>query len=95
MTMELLGRRKGGRPRRRSMDGVKKDMQVVCVKEMEAYDPVCWPLKGAAVRRRIDYTDMWYKSESTMCCPAHSADSLVLNESFCVTKIYARTFTFT
>lgn len=38
---------------------------------------------------------MCYKSESTMCCPAHLADSLVLNESFCVTKIYARTFTLT
>lgn len=30
LTMELPGRRKGGRPHRSFMDGVKKDMQVVC-----------------------------------------------------------------
>ena len=58
--MELPGRRQRDRPKRRYMDAVKEDMQVVGVRIEDTENRVKWktviccgnPEKGKAVRRR-------------------------------------------
>ena len=42
MEMELLGKRKRGRPKRRFLDAVKEDMREVGVKEMDVEDRKMW-----------------------------------------------------
>ena len=58
LTMELPGKRKWGRPKRRFMDVVREDMAVVEVTEedteeqMKMENPLWRPLTGEAERRR-------------------------------------------
>ena len=53
LTMELPGKRKRGRPKRRFMDAVREGMTAVEVTEEEAGERADWqPPKGAAERRR-------------------------------------------
>ena len=42
MEMELPGKRKRGRPKKRFLDVVKKDMEEVGVKEMDIEDRKMW-----------------------------------------------------
>ena len=42
MRLELPGRRPGGRPKKRFMDVVKKDMKLVVVRKEDAEDRVRW-----------------------------------------------------
>ena len=42
MEMELLGKRKRGRPKRRFLDGVKEDMRKVGVKETDVENRMIW-----------------------------------------------------
>lgn len=40
--MALPGNRRGGRPQRRSVDVVKEDMEMLCVKLEESVDRMRW-----------------------------------------------------
>lgn len=42
MSIELQGRKKGGRPQRSFLDVVKEDMKTVGVREQDARDRVRW-----------------------------------------------------
>ena len=42
MEMELLGKRRRGRPKRRFLDVIKEDMKEVGVKEMDIEDRKMW-----------------------------------------------------
>ena len=42
MEMEILGKRRRGRPKRRFLDAVKEDMQKVGVKETDVKDRKMW-----------------------------------------------------
>ena len=42
MKMELTGKRKRGRPKRRFLDVVKEDMEEVGAKEMDVEDRTVW-----------------------------------------------------
>ncbi|KAI5095346.1 NACHT, LRR and PYD domains-containing protein 3, partial [Silurus meridionalis] len=82
LRIEPPGRRKRGRPRRRFMDVVREDMQVVRLKEADVKDRGVWrrmircgaPLIGAAERRRSRRTEYLYDCELTgPCCPSLAA----------------------
>lgn len=50
--MELPGRRKEGKPRRRYMDVINKDIKLVGVSEADADDKTRKPWNGPAERKR-------------------------------------------
>ena len=74
MEMELPGKRRRGRPKRRFVDVVKEDMGEVGAKEMDIEDRKVWrmmircdhpSLKGKAERRRIPKIVVFSKKRSS------------------------------